>query len=128
MGVGEIIAKAFDQEHGEILARVGATQVVYPEKEMAERTAERLRADNVLDHLSLAPGYSVAEIAPPAGFIGKSLGDLDVGRRYGVQMLAVRELVPERVTLIPRADQVIKDSDILILMGDESALRRLEES
>lgn len=127
MGVREIIAKAFDEDHGEVLSRVGATRVVYPEKEMAERTADRLRTTNVLDHLTLAPGYSVAEIAPPGAFVGKSLADLDLGRTYGVQVLAVHELVPERVILIPRAEQVIKDSDILVLMGDEGALRRLEE-
>jgi trk system potassium uptake protein TrkA len=127
MGVREIIAKAFDEDHGDILSRVGATRVVYPEKEMAERTADQLRTTNVLDHLVLAPGYSVAEIAPANAFIGRSLADLDLGRKYGLQVLAIKELVPERVTLIPRADQVLKDSDILVLMGDEAAIRRLEE-
>ncbi len=128
IGIAEIVAKAVSEDHGEILARVGATRVVFPEKEMAQRVAERLSSRNVLDYLSLASGFSVVELAPNKDMVGKSLAELDLGRRYGVQVVAVKELVPERVHLAPGPDRVIKDSDILVMLGPEAAVRKLREA
>lgn len=128
LGVPEIVAKALNEDHAEILTRVGATRVVFPEKEMALRVAERLSSRNVLDYLSLSSGFSVIELAPSKNLVGKSLAELELGRRFGVQVLAVKELVPERIVIAPSADQVFKDSDILVVMGTEDALRRLREA
>ncbi len=128
LGVGEIVAKALDEDHAEILRRVGATRVVYPERDMAARVAESLSSDNVLDYLSLAPGFNVAELAPPAAFIGKTLAQLDLARRLGVQVLAIKELVPERTTIAPGPEHVVKDSDLLVVIGGEGALEKLKES
>jgi len=125
LGVKRVIAKAQNEDHGKILAAIGATEVVYPEKEMAIRTALRLASPNVLDSLCLISGVSIQEIAPLERFIGRSLKDLDLRNRYGIQVMAVRELVPERTVYVPQADFVIKDSDILIVMGDEKSLEKL---
>jgi trk system potassium uptake protein TrkA len=125
LGVKRIIAKALNEDHGKILSAVGATEVVYPEKEMAIRTALRLVSPNVLDSLSLISGVSIQEIAPPERFIGRSLRDLDLRNRFGIQVLAVRELVPERTVFVPPADFIIKDSDILIVMGEEKSLEKI---
>lgn len=125
LGIPKIVAKALNENHAEILARVGATQVVFPEKEMARRVAERLGSRNVLDHLALTSDISVVELAPPKSFTGKSLAELRLGEMYGVQVLAIKELIPERLVIVPGAAQVIKDSDILVVSGTEDALRRL---
>lgn len=128
LGVHQIVAKALNEDHAEILSRVGATRVVFPEKEMAQRVAQRLSSQSVLDYLSLSADFSVIELAPNKALVGKSLMQLDLGRRYGVQVLAVKEIVPERVVIAPSAAQVIKDSDILVVMGSEAALSRLREA
>jgi trk system potassium uptake protein TrkA len=128
LGVPEVVAKALNEDHGEILARVGASRVVFPEKEMALRMAERLSSRNVLDYLSLSSGFSVIELAPTKNLVGKSLEQLDLGRKYGVQVLAVKELVPEREIIAPSAKQIVKDSDILIVLGTEEAVRKLREA
>jgi len=127
LGVREIVCKALTEDHAEILARVGATRVVFPEKEMAQRVAQRIGSRGVLDYLTLSPGFSVVELAPPRALVGKSLRDLDLGKKYGVQVLAVKELIPERIVIAPTAAQVVKDSDILIVLGPEESLRRLQE-
>lgn len=126
--VSEIIAKAVNEDHAEILSRVGATRVVYPEKEMALRMAQRLSSRNVLDYLSLSSGFHVVELAPSKKFVGRSLAELDLARKYGVQVLAVKELVPDRTAIAPSASQVIKDSDILVVMGPDEAVRKLREA
>jgi len=125
LGIKRLVAKALTEDHAKILDAVGATEVIYPEKDMAIRTALRLTNPNVLECLPLMSGVSIQEIAPPEKFIGKSLKQLDLRNKYGVEVIAVRELVPERTTYVPRADFVIKDSDILIVMGDEKQLEKL---
>ena len=128
LGVREIVAKALSSEHAEILSRVGATRVIFPEKETARRVALRLSSRGVLDYLTLDSGFSVVELAPSRAMVGRTLADLDLGRRVGVQVLAVRELVPERIVIAPSGAQVLKDSDILVVLGAEAALRKLRES
>lgn len=123
--VKRIVAKALTEDHAKILEAVGATEVIYPEKDMAIRTAMKLSDPNVLEYLPLISGFRIQEIAPPERFIGKSLKELDLRNKYGVQIIAVKGLVPEMTTLIPTGDFVIKDSDILIIMGEDEQLEKV---
>jgi trk system potassium uptake protein TrkA len=125
LGLQRIVAKALTEDHAKILNAVGATEVIYPEKDMAIRTALKLTSPNILECLPLMSGVSIQEIAPPEKFIGKSLKDLDLRNKHGIQVIAVRELVPERTVYVPKADFIIKDSDVLIVMGDEKKLEKL---
>ncbi|RMG98741.1 MAG: TrkA family potassium uptake protein, partial [Candidatus Dadabacteria bacterium] len=97
-------------------------------KEMAHRVAERVSSRNVMDYLSLASGFGVLELAPPREMVGKTLAELDLTRRFGVQVVAVKELIPEQVHITPPPDRVVKDSDILVVYGPEGAVRRLKEA
>lgn len=125
IGAKRIVAKALTEDHAKILEAVGATEVIYPEKDMAIKTALRLCNPNILEYLPLVSGLGIQEIAPPERFIGKNLRELDLRNKYGIQVIAVRGLIPEKITFIPRADFIIKDSDILIIMGEEEDLARL---
>jgi trk system potassium uptake protein TrkA len=125
LGVKRIVAKALNEDHAKILESVGASEVIYPEKDMAVRTAQRLSNPNVLESLPLLSGVIIQEIAPPESFIGKSLKELDLRNRYGIQVLTVKEIIPDRTIVVPPADFVIKDSDILIIMGDEKHLKKI---
>jgi trk system potassium uptake protein TrkA len=125
LGVKRIVAKALTVDHGKILDAVGATEVIYPEKDMAIKTAHRLSNPNILEYLPLLSGIDIQEIAPPEKFIGKSLRELDLINKYGIQVIAIKEIIPERTTFIPKADFVIKDSDILVLMGEQNQLDKI---
>jgi trk system potassium uptake protein TrkA len=125
LGVREIIVKAISDDHAKILTMLGATEVVFPERDMAVKVATSLVSPNLVDHLPIMEGYSIIEIGAPREFIGKSLKDLQLRNTYGVQVIAIRELIPERVSMSPSADFVIKDSDVLILMGDDKALAKI---
>ena len=128
LGIKRIVAKASTEDHGKILDAVGATEVINPEKDMAVRTALKLTSPHILECLPLMSGVSIEEVAPPERFIGKSLRELDLRNKYGIQVIAVRELVPERTLYVPPADFVIKDSDVLIVMGDEKMLEKMTSS
>ncbi|MDH4258089.1 MAG: TrkA family potassium uptake protein [Candidatus Aminicenantes bacterium] len=125
IGAKRIVAKALTEDHAKILEAVGATEVIYPEKDMAIRTALKLSCPNILEYLPLTSGVGIQEIAPPEKFIGRSLKELDLRNKYGIQVIAIKELIPEKTSFVPRADFVIKDSDILIIMGEEKKLQKI---
>jgi len=125
IGAKRIVAKALTEDHAKILEAVGATEVIYPEKDMAIRTALKLSCPNILEYLPLTSGVGIQEIAPPEKFIGRSLKELDLRNKYGIQVIAIKELIPEKTNFVPHADFVIKDSDILIIMGEEKKLQKI---
>jgi trk system potassium uptake protein len=125
IGVKNILAKAITEEHGRILQKVGASEIFFPEKDLAFTVAEKLHNPNMLDYLPFMEGYGIIELAPPRSFIGKTLKELDLINRYGIQVMAVKEIIPERLNMIPTGQFVIKDSDIIILMGPDKALAQL---
>lgn len=125
IGARRIVAKALTEDHAKILDAVGATEVIYPEKDMAIKTALRLNSPNVLEYLPLISGFTIQEIAPPEKFLGKSLKELDLRNKYGIQVIAIKELIPEKTIIIPKANFVIKDSDILVIIGEEKQLAKI---
>lgn len=125
MGTKRIVAKALTEDHAKILESVGATETIYPEKDMAIKTALKLNYPNVLEYLPLISGFGIQEIAPPEKFIGKNLRELDLRNKYGIQVIAIKELIPEKTTFIPKADFILKDSDILVIMGKHKQLEKI---
>ncbi len=125
METKRIVAKALTEDHAKILESVGATEIIYPEKDMAIKTAMKLSCPNVLEYLPLISGFGIQEIALPEKFIGKNLRELDLRNKYGIQVIAIKELIPEKTTFVPKADFVLKDSDILVIMGEDKQLEKI---
>lgn len=126
MGV-KVVARAVSADHGRILEAIGVNEVIYPERDMALRLADRLTHPNLLDYVALGPEYSVMELAVPASFIGRNLKDLRIRNRYQVQVVAIRDALTDTLNLIPQADYVLKDSDVLVMLGAREDLERFRE-
>ncbi len=120
LGVKHILVKSFNEDHGRILKKVGATEVIHPEKDMAIKTARGLIYSNILDFLPLDQDYSITEAAPPPSFIGKNLVTLSLRKKYQVTIIAVRDVIADRFIPAPSPDYIIKDSDVLVFMGKSS--------
>lgn len=125
IGVKKILAKALDEDHEKILKRVGAGQIIHPERDMAVRISRGLSRPNILDFIPLAEEFDLVQVGPPREFIGKSLKDLNLRAKYNVHIIAIKELVPENFLLVPPANFVIKDSDILIMLGKTEDIKRI---
>ncbi len=125
IGAGKILVKAIDEDHAKILKRVGATETIHPERDMALRVSRNLSHPNVLDFLPLAEEYDMLQVDPPRPFVGKSLKELNLRARYNVHIIAIKELVPENMVLVPPAEFVIKDSDILVMLGKRKDLNKI---
>src|SRR4030066_795898 len=126
MKVKRIIVKAPNEDHKHVLEKVGATEVIIPEREMADKVAKSLISPNVLDYIPLSDEYTICEIVPPPSFMGKSIAELHLRSKYHIEVIAVREMLPERLTMVPRADFVIKDSDVLVVIGKEEDIQKIK--
>jgi trk system potassium uptake protein TrkA len=121
-----IIVKAPNEDHQRILERVGATEVIIPEKEMAKKVAKSLISPNVIDFLPLSQEYTISEIAPPPSFLGKTIGEIQLRKMHHIGVIASRDVLTDQVQMIPSADFVIKDSDILVVIGKEQDINKLK--
>jgi len=117
IGCKRIIVKALNDDHGTILRKVGASELVFPEKDMAAKTARSLANPNILDYLPMAEDYSISELEPPKHFIGRSLVELDLRSRYQIMVLGIKDMLTGEFELLPPANRVIKDSDLLVMFG-----------
>jgi trk system potassium uptake protein TrkA len=126
MKIKNIIVKAPNEDHKRVLEKVGATQVIIPEREVADKVAKGIISPNVLDYIPLSEDYTISEIVPPAGFMGKTIGELHLRTKYHMEVIAIREVLPDRVTMVPRADFVIKDSDVLVVIGKEDDIQKIK--
>jgi len=123
LGVRNVIAKAGSILHGEILARVGADRVVFPERETGLRLAHSFNVPNVIDYLDVAPSFGIEKIRPPKSFLGRTLGELDLKARLGLTPMALRR--GKQVIVNPTRDERITEGDELILIGRDDKLDQL---
>jgi trk system potassium uptake protein TrkA len=123
LGVGTVVAKANDALHGEILRRVGATRVVYPEAEAGQRVAHLFAVPEVVDYLDLGPRYGIQKLRPPEPWIGRSLGQLDLPGTLKLTPIALRR--DSDVTVNPHATEIVREGDELILIGLDERLERI---
>jgi len=126
MKVKEIIVKVPNEDYKRILLKVGASEAIIPEREMANKVARSIVSPNVLEYLPISEDYTICELAPPSGFIGKSLADLDLRKKYQLQVIAIRDVLSESLQLVPRANSVIKDSDVLVIIGREEDIKTVK--
>ena len=126
MKVRNIIVKAPNEDHKHVLEKVGATEVIIPEREIADKVAKSIISPNILDYIPLSEDYTISEIVPPASFMGKTIGELHLRTKHHIEVIAVREMLPERLTMVPRAEFVIKDSDVLVVIGKEKDIQKIK--
>jgi trk system potassium uptake protein TrkA len=125
LNVRNIIVKAPNEEHKLILEKVGATEVIIPEKEMARKVAKSLISPNVLDYLPLSDDYMISELAPPNSFLGKTIAELQLRGKYHIEVIAIRDIISDRVHMVPPADFIIKDGEVLIVVGKEKDIQKI---
>uniref|UniRef100_A0A832EEK6 TrkA family potassium uptake protein n=1 Tax=Desulfacinum infernum TaxID=35837 RepID=A0A832EEK6_9BACT len=127
IGVRNVYAKALSEEHERILRRVGADQILFPEKDLALSLARRLANPNMLEYLPFIGDHGIFEVEAPAPFTGKTLRELDLINRFGTQVLAVRQAPSDTLTFIPKADFVVQPGDVLVLLAPNKAMEQLNK-
>lgn len=125
LGVRRVICKALSQRQRDILLRVGADHVVLPESDGGQRLGLELAAPNLLEQIAFGDSHSVLEFRAPASMTGKTLAELDLRNKYGANVVAVRHA--KSVTVSPRAEQLIEEGDIVVVIGRTEKISKLVE-
>jgi len=124
LGVQNITVKATNDYHEKVLKKIGADQVVHPERDMGERIAHSIISNNVLDYLELSDVHSIVEIAASDRLDGHSLLELDIRARYGINIVAIKR--GNQVIVSPLASEIIRKGDVLIVIGADEDIDRFE--
>jgi trk system potassium uptake protein TrkA len=126
LGVKRIIAKAASDDHGRILESIGTSEVIYPERNAALRLAEKLNAPtSVIDYIELSPEYSIIDVAVPDDFVGKTLKQLQLPRKQGILVIAVRSVMKNGIQLLPPAEYKFEPDSIMTVIGRYEDLNKL---
>lgn len=125
LGVKQVICKAQSHVHRKVLEKIGADRVVFPEHEMGIKLAQSLSSSNILNFIELSDDYGIVEIATPKGWRGKSLKELDVRAKYGVNIIAVRN--GDGINVAPGGDYVLTPGDVVVALGHTDNTNRLHD-
>ncbi len=125
LGIPYVICKASNETHCRVLKKLGADRVLIPEQEQASRLARSLSSHNVLDYIELSEEYGIIEVPSPAAWIGKSLKELNIRAKLGVNIIAIRQA--GKINVSPSADFRFAEGDVLVVLGDSLALKKVQK-
>lgn len=120
LGLKEIVVKAVSEDHGKILHLIGATEIVHPERDTARRVARGLGLRSIVEYLPLAADSSLVEVQVPAEFLGRTLAELEIRKRYQVLVVAIKR--GEGLVIATGGDERLLAGDILVLVGKDNDL------
>ena len=125
LGIPMIIAKAKNESVAKVLRKIGATQVVIPERDQATKLALSLVSNKMSEIIELSSSHSVMDVTCPASWVGKSLKELEIRPKYGVTIIGI--IRKGQPMISPHADDVLEERDHLFALGDNKALTRLSK-
>jgi len=125
LNVKKITVKAQNDYHAKILKRIGADQVVHPERDMGRRLAHSIISNNILDYLELSEEHSIVEVKVSNKMIGKTLIDLNIRANYGCNVVGIKR--GKDINVSPSADDTLQVDDILIVIGADEDISKFEK-
>ena len=125
LGLPYIVCKAHDETHRKVLEKLGVDRVVIPEQEYAQRLARTLNSHNVLDYIELSEDFGILDVPAPAAWQGKTLRELNIRAKLGVNIIAVEN--GSKTNVSPAADYAIQSGDTLVVLGDNVSLEKVQK-
>lgn len=125
LGVRYVVVKATNELCAKVLYKMGADRVIFPERDMGVRVARNLASSNVLDYIELSPDYSIAEIAADEDWFNKSLRELNLRSRCGINVMAIKR--DDKIEISPTADDKILPGDVLAVIGTYTDLNKVQK-
>lgn len=125
LGVPHITAKAQNDYHEKVLRKIGADQVVHPERDMGKRIANNMASGNIVDYLELSAEHRLVEIVTNGKISGHTIMDLDFRRKYGLNIVAIKR--GENIIVSPQAKETLRFNDVLVVIGNDHDISRFEK-
>ena len=127
LGVKTVVSKATSDAHENILKKIGADRVVFPEKQSGIKIAQELSSHDILDFLELSNDISIIEMALPKKWAGKSLQDLSLRQKYGINIIAIREKAAKEFEVNIEPSRCFEEGDTVVIIGTNSEIERLKK-
>ncbi len=120
---GRLVVSRADREvQAKFLLRNGADEVIYPEKQIAEWAAIRYASNHILDYISVDDSHAIYEVAVPTDWLGKSIGQIDIRKRYGINIMAVKQSGKMNLTVTP--EMILRESMTLLVLGERRSVQK----
>lgn len=124
LGVREIYAKVISLDHARVMTKMGVTETIFPERESALRLATRMSSRGILNYVKLGGDFSIQEMAVPQKWIGRTLRDLQLPRRYRISVVAVHDMLRDEMSPVPDPETRLTESDTLLVAGKDADLAK----
>ena len=122
LGAKLVVARADREVQAKFLLRNGADEVINPEKQIAEWAAIRYASNHILDYVKLDEDHAIFEITVPRDWVGKTVGEIDIRKRFGINIMAVKENGHMNLTVTP--DTVLSGNRTMLVLGEHRAIQR----
>ncbi|MDD6094759.1 MAG: TrkA family potassium uptake protein [Clostridia bacterium] len=122
LGAKFVVSRADRDVHAKFLLRNGADEVVYPEKQVAKWAAIRYSSDHILDYIELEDGHAIFEVSVPKAWIGKSVGQIDIRKKYNINIMAIKQDGKLNMAITP--DTVLSEKQSLLVLGEYKTLQK----
>lgn len=122
LGGKMVVSRADREVQAKFLLRNGADEVIMPEKQIAEWAAIRFASNHILDYIRLDDDHGIYEISVPKEWVGKSIGQLDIRKRYGIIIMAIKE--NEKKTFYVTPDSILTDNQTLLVLGEQKSMQK----
>ncbi len=137
MGVKTVVVKAKTKAEKKILSRIGADRIVFPERDMGVRVANSLISPTIFDYIQVSPGFGIVETRVPEAIQGQTLVEANIRARFGIDIVAIRRRAPkldrkgqsvlkDTLVIAPRAEEVLGENDILVIIGEEEKIEKFK--
>lgn len=125
MGIKQVWVKATNKYHQKVLEKIGVDRIIQPERDMAKRVAHHVVSDKIFDYIELSNNHSIAELFASKKVSNKSLTDLDLRANFGCTLIGIQR--DGDIIISPSADEIIREGDLLIILGRNEDIHRFEE-
>lgn len=122
LGAQKVVSRAEQDVQAKFLLRNGADEIIYPEKQLATWAAIRYTSDHILDYIELGDSCSIFEVSVPQAWVGKSIAEIDIRRKYNVNIIATKK--SGKINAVVTADTVLSEEETLLVLGGYKALRK----
>lgn len=124
LDVEEVYVKVVSHDHARLIEKIGVTETIFPERESGIRLGRRISSRTLLNYVQLSPDFGIQEMAVPSAWVGKSLREVELPRRHGISVVAVHDVLMDRIQSIPDPDALLKESDTLLVAGPNESLEK----
>ena len=124
LGLEDIYVKVVSHEHARLIEKIGVTETIFPERESGIRLGKRISSRTLLNYVQLGPGFSIQEMPVPPSWIGRTLRELEPRRHHEISVVAIHDILFDRIQAVPDPDQPLKDSDALLVAGADESLEK----